>query len=407
MARLTAVKVKNLKLPGRYGDGNALYLNVAPGGSKSWVQRIAVDGKRRDLGLGGYPTVSLAEARDQAVANKRAVRQGDNPVSAKKTKSQAAKKAPPAPGIPTFRDAACIVHSLNGSRWESDKTKNNWWQRAERYVFPAIGDMPVDRVGRTEVLEILTPVWTAKSETARRLRLIIKSVMAWAMAYEYVTVNPAGEVIDAALPTMPKVKTHFRALPYPEVGAAIEAVEASTSFPATKLCFRFLVLTAVRSAEARYATWDEIDSDNALWTIRASRTKTRKAHRVPLSSDAMEVLSKAQELSTYGVPYIFPNDLTPSKSLSENALSYMLRRVGIPAVVHGFRSSFRDWAAENTDASFAVMELALAHGVGSSVVQSYARSDLLQQRRELMQKWSDYLSACPENRELSTVWQPL
>ncbi len=394
MAGLTAIKVKNLKLPGRYGDGNALYLNIAPGGSKSWVQRISVDGKRRDLGLGGYPTVSLAEARDQAVANKRAVRQGDNPVSAKKTNSQAGKKAAPAPGIPTLRDAASIVHSLNGARWESAKTKNNWWQRAERYVFPAIGDMPVDRVGRTEVLEILTPVWTAKPETARRLRLIIKTVMAWAMAYEYVTVNPAGEVIDAALPSMPKVRAHFRALPYPEVGMAIEAVEASTSFPATKLCFRFLVLTAVRSAEARYATWDEIDSDNAIWTIRGSRTKTRKEHRVPLSSGAMEVLSKAQELPTYGsVPYIFPNDLTPNKSLSENALSYMLRRVGIPAVVHGFRSSFRDWAAENTDASFAVMELALAHGVGSGVVQSYARSDLLQRRRELMQEWSDYVLA--------------
>ena len=394
MAGLTAIKVKNLKLPGRYGDGNALYLNIAPGGSKSWVQRISVDGKRRDLGLGGYPTVSLAEARDQAVANKRAVRQGDNPVPAKKTNSQAGKKAAPAPGIPTFRDAASIVHSLNGARWESAKTKNNWWQRAERYVLPAIGDMPVDRVGRTEVLEILTPLWTAKPETARCLRLIIKTVMAWAMAYEYVTVNPAGEVIDAALPSMPKVRAHFRALPYPEVGAAIGAVEASTSFPATKLCFRFLVLTAVRSAEARYATWDEIDSDNALWTIQGSRTKTRKEHRVPLSSGAMEVLSKAQELPTYGgVPYIFPNDLTPNKSLSENALSYMLRRVGIPAVVHGFRSSFRDWAAENTDASFAVMELALAHGVGSGVVQSYARSDLLQRRRELMQKWSDYVLA--------------
>ena len=393
MARLTAIEVKNLKIPGRYGDGNSLYLNVAPGGSKSWVQRISVDGKRCDLGLGGYPTVSLARARDLAVANTRAVQQGHNPVSVKRTNGQALKKAAQVPGIPTFRDAASIVHGLNSARWESAKTQNNWWQRAERYVFPTIGSMPVDRIGCTEVLNILTPVWTAKPETARRLRLIIKTVMAWAMAYGYVTVNPAGEVIDAALPSMPKVKAHFRALPYPEVGAAMKAVEASTSFPATKLCFRFLVLTAVRSAEARYATWDEIDPDNALWTIRASRTKTRKGHRAPLSSGAIEVLREAQTLPTYGGPYIFPNDLTPGKSLSENALSYMLRRLGIPAVVHGFRSSFRDWAAENTDASFAVMELALSHGVGSSVVQSYARSDLLQRRMELMQKWSDYLLA--------------
>ena len=190
---------------------------------------------------------------------------------------------------------------------------------------------------------------------------------------------------------MPKVKEHFKPLPYPEVGAAIETVEASTSFAVTKLAFKFLVLTAARSGEVRGATWDEIDFDNALWTIPAARMKGRKEHRVPMSTGAVAVLREAQELPTNGSPYIFPNELTPSKSLSDNALSYILRRVGIPAVVHGFRSSFRDWATENTDASFAVMELALAHGVGSSVVQSYAQSDLLERRRDLMQQWADYL----------------
>ena len=235
-------------------------------------------------------------------------------------------------------------------------------------MFPAIGDTPVDRIGRTEILEILTPVWTTKPETARRIRLIIKTVMAWTMAFGYINVNPAGEVIDAALPAMPKVHEHFKALPYPDVSAAIEAVEATTSFRSTKLAFKFLVLTAARSGEVRGATWDEIDFENALWTIPAARMKMRKEHRVPLSTGAIEVLREVQELSADGGPYIFPNDLTPSKSLSDNALSYMLRRVGIPAVVHGFRSSSRDWAAENTDASFAVMELALAHGVGSSGV---------------------------------------
>ena len=318
--------------------------------------------------------------------------EGHNPVSAKKTDRAASKVVPtPAPGVPTFREAAAVVHDLNSAIWDNVKTRNNWWQRAERYVFPAIGNMPIDQIGRTEVLDVLTPVWTTKPETARRIRLIIKTAMAWRLAYGHITINPAGEVIDAALPPMPKVKEHFKPLPYPEVGAAIETVEASTSFAVTKLAFKFLVLTAARSGEVRGATWDEIDFDNALWTIPAARMKGRKEHRVPMSTGAVAVLREAQELPTNGSPYIFPNELTPSKSLSDNALSYILRRVGIPAVVHGFRSSFRDWAAENTDASFAVMELALAHGVGSSVVQSYAQSDLLERRRDLMQQWADYL----------------
>ena len=344
------------------------------------------------MGLGGYPGVSLAEVRNLASDNKRAVMEGHNPVSAKKTDRAASKVVPtPAPGVPTFREAAAVVHDLNSAIWDNVKTRNNWWQRAERYVFPAIGNMPIDQIGRTEVLDVLTPVWTTKPETARRIRLIIKTAMAWRLAYGHITINPAGEVIDAALPPMPKVKEHFKPLPYPEVGAAIETVEASTSFAVTKLAFKFLVLTAARSGEVRGATWDEIDFDNALWTIPAARMKGRKEHRVPMSTGAVAVLREAQELPTNGSPYIFPNELTPSKSLSDNALSYILRRVGIPAVVHGFRSSFRDWAAENTDASFAVMELALAHGVGSSVVQSYAQSDLLERRRDLMQQWADYL----------------
>ena len=392
MVVLTALAVKNLKKPGRYGDSGGLYLYVAPNGSKSWVQRISTGGKRRDLGLGGYPSVSLAEARGRAVANKAAVREGRYPDTSQNGKKRSASaKAELANATPTFRKAAGMVHALNAAKWDNSKTTSNWWQRAERYVFPAIGDVPLDQIGRTEVLDILTPVWTVKPETARRIRLIIKTVMSWGMAYGYVTVNPAGAVIDAALPPMPKIKEHFKALLYPEIGAAIKSVEASTAFPATKLAFRFLVLTAARSGEVRRATWDEIDMGNTLWTISADRMKSRKEHRVPLSTGVMAVLKEAQALPTNGSPLVFPNDLTPSKALSDNALSYMLRRVHVPAVAHGFRSSFRDWAAEKTDASFAVMELALAHGVGSSVVQSYARSDLLDRRRSLMQAWSDFL----------------
>ena len=388
LSKLTAVKVKTLRQPGRYGDGQGLYLNIAPGGSKSWVQRIAVDGKRRDLGLGGYPAVGLAQARESAGVNRQAVQAG-NPIEGRRA---AAPDAQDAPKNPTFRQAAAIVHAMNNARWENDKTQKNWWQRAERYVFPSIGDIAVDHLGRAEVLGILTPVWAAKPETARRIRLILKTVMSWAMAYGYIQVNPAGEIIDAALPAMPKFRQHFRTLPYPEVAGAIGAVEASTAFRSTKLAFKFLVLTAARSVEVRGATWDEIDWENAVWTIPANRMKMRRGHRVPMSTEALAVLQAAQDTPTEGSRYIFPNDLTPHKMLSDNALSYLLNRIGVEAVPHGFRSSFRDWAAENTDASFAVMELALAHDVGNAVVQSYARTDLLERRRGLMQQWADYLN---------------
>ena len=299
--------MKNLKLPGRYADGDGLHLNIAPGGSKSWIQRITVEGKRRDLGIDRYPGVSLAEARNLASDNKRAVREGRDPASAKKI-NRASKKAVPEapPGVPTFREAAAIVHHLNCARWENVKTRNDWWQRAERYAFPANGNMPIDRIGCTEVLDILTPVWTVKPETARRIRLIIRMVMVWGLAYGHITVNPASEVIDAALPSMPKVKEPFKALPYEEVRAAIDTVDASTSFPGTKLAFKFLVLTAARTGEVRGATRDEIDIDQALWTIPAARMKGGKEHRVPLSTVAMEVLREAQELPTNAPPTYSP-----------------------------------------------------------------------------------------------------
>ena len=394
MATLTAIKVKSLKLPGKYGDGNGLFLNIAAGGSKSWIQRITVDGKRRDLGLGSYPVVTLAGARESAAQNKRSIRQGSGPVETPKTKAKRTDTTP------TFREAALTVHALNSASWSNPKTVTNWLQRAEKYVFPVIGDEKVTRIDRTAVLSILTPVWTLKPETARRIRLIIRQTMGWAMAYGYITVNPAGELIDAALPSMPKVKEHFTAVPYLDLAAAIKAVDESTSFPSTKLAFKFLVLTACRSGEVRGATWDEIDLDRALWTIPGERMKMGKDHRVPLSTAALDVLRAARELPTGGSPWVFPNDLKPEKPLSENALSYMLNRVGIQGTAHGCRSSFRDWAAENTDASFAVMELALAHGVGNAVVQSYARTDLLERRKALMESWGNFLAL---TTPLSTV----
>ena len=380
MPKLTALEVKNLRLPGMHGDGNGLYLNIAKGGSKSWIQRITVDGKRRDLGLGGYPAVSLAEARKLAAENRSGQKAQGKVERAKRVRIQQST-------APTFKGAATAFFELNKGRLRNEKNRRNWWQRAEKYIFPVIGDTPIDVISRADVLGILTPVWTAKPETGRKLREIMKSVFAWAQAYGYIEINNAGEIVNAALPAQPKIRNHYEALPYCQVPGALQQVEESTAYESTKLAFRFMVLTAARSGEVRGATWEEIDLERATWTIPAGRMKARREHRIPLSDAALEVLSRARRDSSY----LFPNDQTPDKPLSDNALTYMLRRLDIRAVAHGFRSSFRDWAAEESDANFAVMELALAHGVGNAVVQSYARSDLLERRRCLMQQWADYL----------------
>ena len=258
------------------------------------------------------------------------------------------------------------------------------------------------------MLGVLTPIWggrpeTAIPETARRVRQRIRTVMRWAMAHGFIESNPAGEAIDGALPPMPKLKAHLRALPYEEVAQALEVVDASQASLAAKFCLRFGVLTAARSGEARGALWDEVDLERTLWTVPAGRMKGGLEHRVPLSDAALAVLREAAKLRD-GSGLIFPSPMRPGQPLSDMTLTKVLRATGLAerATVHGFRSSFRDWAAECTSAPHAVMELSLAHRVGSAVEQAYARSDLLDQRRTLMNAWADFVTADPgrgRNRE--------
>ena len=383
MAKLTAAKAKSLSKPGRYGDGDGLYLRVAPGGSKAWVLRIVVSGNRRDVGLGPYPAISLAQARHKAASYRVAVMDGRDPL-AEKRKAE----------TPTFRQAMEEVFKLNQPRWKNAKHTISWRQTLEKDAMPIIGDMRVDEIGREEVLRILTPIWTAKPETARRVRQRIRTILRWAQAHGFIENNPAGDAIDGALPSMPKIKAHFRALPYRDVPEALETIEASKASLAAKLCLRFLVLTAARSGEARNAEWSEIDIKERTWTIPAEKMKAHAEHRVPLSDAAVEVLERARALDD-GSGLVFPSPLREGQPLSDMSLTQVLRKTGLAerATVHGFRSAFRDWAAENTNSPHAVMELALAHAVGSSVEQAYARSDLLSKRRALMARWADFLTS--------------
>ena len=382
MGKLTAVAVKAASQPGRLGDGGTLYLHIARGGTKSWVQRITIDGRRHDIGLGGWPVVSLASARRRAAENRSAVADGRNPLAEKRRSM-----------VPTFRQAATQTLKALKPRWRNLKHSVSWMQTLERHAMPRLGHMPVDRIGREDVLAVLTPIWGTVPETARRVRQRIRATLRWCWAHGYVEQNVAGEAIDGALPKMPAIKSHFRALPYRDISSALKTVEASKASWAAKLCLRFLILTAARSGEARGAKWDEIDFEAKEWRIVGERMKAGTAHRVPLSGPAMAVLERAREIDD-GSGLIFPSSLRKGKEMSDMTLTKVLRSTGLAdrATVHGFRSSFRDWAAECTNAPHAVMELALAHAVGDSVEQAYARSDLLEKRRRLMEQWAGFIT---------------
>ena len=382
MWKLSARKVRALTVPGRYGDGGTLHLVVSPRGTKSWVQRITIDGRRHDIGLGGWPVVSLAMARDRAFANRRAIADGRDPLARKRR-----------PKTPTFREASERALEANRPRWRNAKTTDNWVATMDKYVHPVFGDRPVDRIGREDVLRVLTPLWTVKPAIGRKVRQRIRATLAWAQAHGHVEHNLAGDAIDGALPSLPAVKAHFRALPYREVGAALETIAASRASVSARACLRFVVLTACRSGEARLAAWDEIDLEAREWRIPESRMKTGIEHRVPLTDAALDVLESVRPLRG-PANLLFPSPSRPAKTLSDMTLTKVLRDTGLAdrATVHGFRSAFRTWASERTSVPHAVCEMALAHRVGSDVERSYARSDLFDKRRGLMDQWATYVT---------------
>lgn len=272
MERMTAKRIDSLRKPGRYRADQTLYLIVEPEGSKHWVQRIVVAGRRRDLGLGSYPLTSLAEARERAYQNRRQARQGGDLL-------------PPVSRLPTIRQAAEKVEAASASQWRG-RTAATRRAALETYAYPVFGDLPIDKVTREHTLRVLSPLWVDKAATARTLRGWIRGVLSWAQAHGHVEPNVAGEMIDGALPKAKQTREHRAALPYQDVCAALRAVDASTAGDAAKACLRFIALTAVRSGEARLATWEEIDLDARTWRIPASRMKAGAEHRVPLSGAA-------------------------------------------------------------------------------------------------------------------------
>ena len=375
--RLTARFVQTAP-PGAHCDGDGLYLRVDPSGARRWVQQITIRGRPRSLGLGSVRLVPLAEARANALANRTRARAGGDPI-AERRQTRA---------VPTVEEAAARVLDQRRTAWRSAKHAREWAAKLQTHAFPRLGAMPVSDLTTADVLAVLSPLWHVKPETARRVRQQLGAVMTWAVAMGYRTDNPVAPVGQALGPQHDVVR-HMPALPYADVPAAIQAIRASQATAATTLTFEFLVLTAARSAEVRLAVWEEIDTDQAVWTVPAARMKANRPHRVPLSGPALAVLDDARVLGA-GRGLIFPS--ARGRPLSDMTLSKLVKTRGIAAVSHGFRSSFRDWAAERTNARHDVIEACLAHTVRDATVAAYARSDLFRLRRRLMHAWAAYLA---------------
>ena len=321
----------------------------------------------------------MAEAREQTLANRKLARSGGDSLAEKRR----------AEGIPTFAEAARRVLEQKRAGWHGPRSTTNWLCSLERYAFPRIGKIAVSEVTSADVLEILTPIWHLKAETARAVRHRMRAVLEWSIAMGWRTDNPCDRLLPVLGPQHDVVQ-HRRALPHGEVAAALARVRASEPATVDTLALEFLVLTAGRGGEVRGAVWSEIDRDAGVWTIPASRMKANRPHRVPLCDRALEILDAARRLDGGSSPLVFTGRF--GNPIDGKQLRLLLQKHQIAAVPHGFRSSFRDWAAEETDHPREVIEAALAHVVQNKVEAAYARSDLFERRRRLMEDWADCLS---------------
>ena len=374
--------VRAAKEPGRYFDGQGLFLMVQPSGARSWVQRVTVKGRRQELGLGPYPVVTLKMAREAALTNRREIRNGENP----KTNRRRAR------GVPTFAEAARKVFELRRPGWRNAKHAQQWIGTLEEFVFSRFGDRGVDEISTEDVITVLGPIWHSKPTTAKRVRQRIGAVLTWAVAQGLRPDNPA-DAVKAVLARQTNGSTAQRSLPYAEVAGAVATVRSSNVAPALKLAFEFLVLTAARAGEVRFATWSEIDIEAATWTVPGERMKAGREHRIPLSNRAIEILDEARALRSKHGDLVFPS--RGGRPLTERGFVQALSRLDIDATAHGFRASFRVWAQERTNVPREVCEAALAHTIKDKAEAAYARSDLFEKRRELMDRWARYLNPEP------------
>lgn len=386
---LTALEVKRLTTPGQHPVGTVagLRLLVKPSGSRSWVLRTMVGARRTDLGLGGYPTVSLAQALEAAREALQTIRAGTDPAAARRQRQATVEW--------TFRRVAEAYIEAHRAGWKNDKHAQQWENTLETYAYPVFGAKHVRDVSKPDVLGAIEPIWSTKNETAVRVRSRIELVLSYAMQRELRPegLNPArwrGN-LDMALPKPGKVAKveHFHALAIDDMYSFMVRLRAAPGMGARAL--EFAILTAARSGEVRGAQWGEIDLQAGVWTIPESRMKAGRAHRVPLSEAALLLLEALPR--TEGAELVFPG--AKGKPLSDMTLTAALRRMKVDAVAHGFRSTFRDWCAERTAVPAEVAEMALAHAIGNETEAAYRRGDLFEKRRELMGQWAKFIDTPP------------
>lgn len=388
---LSAAGVRKAK-PGRYADGGGLYLFVEDSGSRRWVLRTAVRGKRRDIGLGSARLVTLAEAREEAYRLRKIARKGGDPLAELRLERHSA---------PTFEEAARQVHELHSKDFRNPKHRDQWINTLATYAFPVIGPLTVDRIETRDVLAVLSPIWTEKRETARRVRQRIRTVMAWAKAAGHRSGENPVDGVSEGLPKTSTKKEHHPALPYAEVPEFISQLRECGTGTVTKLAFEYLILTAARTSEVLLAMWPEIDLDTKTWSVPAERMKAGEEHRVPLSARCIEILRAVREATGGGKAYVFPGQ-SPDRPLSNMTLLKALKGMNRSDITaHGFRSSFRDWAEERTKFKRSVVEAALAHTVKDKVEAAYLRTKLFSQRIPLMDAWAAFATAAPKEKVVS------
>jgi len=384
---LTAKAVKALKSSGhtkRLGDGGGLYLFAAPSGTKSWVLRTVVKGKRCDIGLGSVDLVSLAEARDEALRLRKIARAGGDPLAERRQSRRT---------VPTFEGAAKEVHAAHSASFKNEKHAKQWLASLGD-VFTAFGAKRVDAIASADILAALNPQWLKRPETSRRVLQRVRIVFQWCKAQGYCSGDNPTDGVTNVLPKHKAAPVHHAALPFQDVASFIRSLRDADAAEVVKLAFEFTILCATRTSETLNATWDEVDLKAKTWTIPAERMKAGVAHRVPLSDRAVEILKRAETLSEGG-PYVFPGR-SAKKPLSNMVFLMALRRMKREDITaHGFRSSFRDWAAEKTNFPRAVCEAALAHTLRDKTEAAYNRTDLFDRRRELMESWSSFALTPP------------
>ena len=385
---LKPLAVSRLSDPGMHAVGGVAGLHLQIGGpsQKSWILRTTVAGKRRDLGLGSFPEIGVAKARERALEAKDQVRKGQDPILVKKAAKAAVKAARDT--AMTFAKAADKYISSHEKEWRNAKHVDQWRNTITTYANPVIGSVLVRDVTTGHIVRILEPIWTEKNETASRLRGRIESILDWGRVRGLRTGNNPAKwrgCLDHLLPNISRSKRiqHHPAIPVGEVGAFMRDLRETPG--ASARCLEFAALTAARSSEARGALWSEIDLDLKVWSIPASRMKSGRPHRVPLNDQAIALVKGLERT----VDLIFPNPR--GKPLSDMALTACMRRMGLDAVPHGLRSSFRDWCGERTNYPRDVVEQALAHGLENKTEAAYYRSDLFQKRIRLVKDWGDFL----------------